>query len=121
MSESDQNYKKFLSQLNSKAAPTCGRVGPRFFSYFGCRLVELSGLHDGASVLDVGCGRGATLFPVAERVGRSGIVIGVDLSETKVDETAREIEYLGLGNAKVRHMDAEALETDTASRHTHYV
>jgi ubiquinone/menaquinone biosynthesis C-methylase UbiE len=110
MSESDQNYKKYLSLLYDKAAPTYDRVGPRFFSYFGRRLVEMSGLHGGAFILDVGCGRGATLFLVAERVGRSGSVIGVDLSQIMVQETAREIEHLGLGNAQVRHMDAKALE-----------
>lgn len=47
---------------------------------------------------------------MAERVGRSGNVIGVDLSETMVEETAREIKHLRLGNVQVRHMDAEALE-----------
>jgi ubiquinone/menaquinone biosynthesis C-methylase UbiE len=110
MSESDRNYKRHLSQLYNRAAPTYDRVGPRFFSHFGRHLVELSGLHHGASALDIGCGRGAVLFPAAGRVGGSGSVIGIDLAKTMVEETAREIAHLGLGNAEVRQMDAEKLE-----------
>jgi SAM-dependent methyltransferase len=61
------------------------------------------------AVLDVGCGRGAILFPAAEKVGRSGKVIGIDIAEAMVQQTRKEIESLGLVNAEVRQMDAEAL------------
>jgi ubiquinone/menaquinone biosynthesis C-methylase UbiE len=110
MSKSDRAYKEHLSGLYDRAAATYDRIGPRYFAHFGRRLVELAGLHEGASVLDVGCGRGACLFPAAERVGPSGSVVGVDLSAAMVKEVTREIERLGLGHAQVRQMDAEALE-----------
>jgi hypothetical protein len=45
------------------------RVGPRFFSHFGRRLVALAQIPSGAHVLDVATGRGAVLFPAAECVG----------------------------------------------------
>lgn len=109
MSGTDQPYKGYLSRLYDRVAPTYDHLGPRFFSHFGRRLIERSGLHHGASVLDVGCGRGACLLPAAERLGSSGKIVGVDLSAAMVEWTAREIKHLGLANAKARQMDAEAL------------
>lgn len=102
-------YKEYVSQTFNRTAPSYDRVGPRFFSYFGNRLVELAGVCNGASVLDVGCGRGAILFPAAEKVGTSGEVIGIDIAEMMLQQTANDIEGLGLENARVCYMDSEAL------------
>lgn len=44
------------------------------------RLLELSGLRPGESVLDVGCGTGTLAILAQETVGRSGTVCGVDAS-----------------------------------------
>lgn len=41
-------------------------------------------------MLDVGCGRGATLLPAAERVGPEGRVLGIDLSSEMVSHVTRE-------------------------------
>ncbi|MBM4431685.1 MAG: methyltransferase domain-containing protein [Chloroflexi bacterium] len=109
MHDEERVYKEYVSQTFNRAAPSYDRVGPRFFSYFGDRLVELAGVWDGASVLDVGCGRGAILFPAAAKVGASGEVIGIDIAETMLQQTAKDIENLGLENARVCNMDAEAL------------
>lgn len=48
----------------------------------------LSGLHlePGMKVLDVGCGMGADAFDVAALVGSSGVVTGVDFSESLISE-----------------------------------
>ena len=48
---------------------------------------------------DVGCGRGAILFPAAEKVGPTGRVVGIDQSEGMVNETAAEIERHGGANS----------------------
>jgi ubiquinone/menaquinone biosynthesis C-methylase UbiE len=61
-------------------------------------------------VLDVGSGRGATLLPAAGRVGPTGRVLGVDLSEEMVGLLGLEIEHRGVTNAEARRMDAEALD-----------
>ncbi|HKZ54384.1 MAG TPA: class I SAM-dependent methyltransferase, partial [Anaerolineales bacterium] len=63
----------------------------------------------GASVLDIASGRGASLFPAAERVGPTGRAIGIDLAESMVEEAIREICSRGLGNLEARVMDAENL------------
>jgi O-methyltransferase/aklanonic acid methyltransferase len=68
-----------IASLYNRVASIYGRVGPDPFAYAGKGLVERIGIHEGARVLDVGVGRGANLFPAAEKVGPHGKVIGIDL------------------------------------------
>lgn len=103
-------YKRRVGELFGRAATTYDRTGPQFFSYFGERLVELAKIRSGSRVLDIGTGRGAILFPVADQVNSHGEVIGIDISEPMVNETLLEIEDRGLKNAYVRIMDAEQLQ-----------
>jgi ubiquinone/menaquinone biosynthesis C-methylase UbiE len=98
-----------------RTAPLYDRVGPRFFSHFGHRLVELAQIPGGARVLDVATGKGAVLVPAAAAVGPRGRVTGIDLSEAMVREAAREIDRLGLENVDVLEMDAEDLRFPDAS------
>jgi SAM-dependent methyltransferase len=79
------------------------------FAHFGQRLVEVVGIEPGHRVLDVASGRGAVLFPAAERVGAAGEAAGVDLAEGMVRAANEEAERRGLGT-RVRVMDAERLE-----------
>lgn len=102
--------KQGVSDTFSGAAPTYDRIGPRFFSHFGRRLVELANIPKGAKVLDIATGRGAVLYPAADVVGQQGHVIGIDLSRGMIEMNREEIERLNLQNAEVREMDAENLE-----------
>lgn len=47
----------------------------------GRRVLETLAAQPGERVLDVGCGCGQTTLALAERVGRAGRVVGVDISE----------------------------------------
>ena len=93
-----------------RAAPTYDRVGTRYFSHFGHRLVELARIPSGADVLDVATGNGAVLLPAAKAVGPHGHVTGIDLSEAMVQEAAEEISRRGLDNVRVCRMDAAHLQ-----------
>ena len=64
--------------------------------------------HVGAHVLDIASGRGAVLFPVAERVGAGGEVVGIDLAEAMAHATREEAASRGL-KLRVNVMDAEEL------------
>ncbi len=87
--------KQGIAGVFSRASSTYDQVGPRFFSYFGRRLVEVAQIPAGSRVLDIATGRGAVLFPAAERVGPQGYVIGIDLAEDMVKQTADEIKRRG--------------------------
>lgn len=107
--------KQHINKIFGLAAPTYDRVGPRFFTYFGQRLVTEVEIPTGAHVLDVATGRGAVLFPAADSVGPEGAVTGIDLTEGMVLETSREIAHRKLTNAKIYQMDAEYLEFEDQS------
>jgi len=85
------------------------RVGPRIFSHSGRRLVEWMQIPEGIDVLDVATGRGAVLFPAAERVGSRGHVMGIDLSAGMVRKVAVDARQAGLRQATICRMDAERL------------
>jgi ubiquinone/menaquinone biosynthesis C-methylase UbiE len=101
--------------LFSRAAATYDRIGPRFFAYFGQRLVERAHLIPGANVLDVAAGRGAVLFPAGQQVGTGGRVWGTDLSADMVRETLADIRNTGWQHVTMQQMDAEQLDFPTAS------
>ncbi len=106
----DANAKKEqIAGLYNRAAPVYGSIGPDFFAYFGRRLVEVLDMPPGAQVLDVGTGRGANLFPAAQKVGASGHVTGIDIAEKMVQETVADIKRRGVQNATIYQMDAENL------------
>jgi len=60
-----------------QASGSYDSVGVDFFTPMGAALVEAAAPPPGASVLDVGCGRGAVLFPAAAAVGPTGSVTGI--------------------------------------------
>jgi len=100
-----------VSVIFNGAASTYDHVGPRFFSHFGRRLVEIAQIPRGSKVLDVATGRGALLFPAIESVGPQGNVTGIDLSEMMVQETNNELLRKGMpSNVQVQQMDAENLQ-----------
>ncbi len=108
MSERELGTKEFWAGVYGRGSSTYARV--KMFLHAGRRLVELVQMPDGAQVLDVATGRGANLFPAAEKVGPTGRVIGIDLAEGMVEETAAEVSQRRFKNAEVRLMDAEQLE-----------
>jgi SAM-dependent methyltransferase len=99
----------------SRAAATYDSIGPRFFTHFGQRLVDLSHITPGATVLDVAAGRGAVLFAAANQVGPGGRVVGIDLAENMVRETTADIQSRGQPNVEMHHMSAEQLDFPEAS------
>jgi ubiquinone/menaquinone biosynthesis C-methylase UbiE len=72
-------YRRFLDAGN--ALPSI--VGSKPIILDGLRLAP------GQRVLDVGCGLGDDVLAIAERVGPSGSVVGVDVSEAMIDEARR--------------------------------
>lgn len=70
----------------------------------GRRVAEALAISAGERVLDVGCGCGQTTLALAERVGLSGFVLGVDISEPML-AVARS---RARGVAQVSFLEADA-------------
>ena len=95
------------TQFNTVAAEY--DTGPGCFAHFGRQLVTVAEIQPAQRVLDVASGRGAVLFPCAERVGQKGEVIGVDLADEMVRATNADASQRGIP-ARVQVMDAEHLD-----------
>ena len=82
------NKKYEIGQLFDRASKTYDSIGSSFFAHFGSKMVSFAEINSGARALDVACGRGAILFPAAKAIGPHGQIVGIDLSEAMVNETA---------------------------------
>ena len=102
--------KRIMAELYSRVAPDYVTRGAPRFAYAGRRLVELSSVGAGDVVLDLGTGRGAVLFPAADRVGSSGRVVGIDLAAGMIEHTRSEIIKRSLDCVELRVMDAEHMD-----------
>jgi ubiquinone/menaquinone biosynthesis C-methylase UbiE len=98
-----------IATLYERVASHYGQIGPQVFAHWGRRLTELTGIAEGNRVLDVATGRGASLIPASEIVGRGGLVLGIDLAAAMLQETARDLARLGVQNVALARMDAESL------------
>ncbi|MFI6785115.1 class I SAM-dependent methyltransferase [Micromonospora sp. NPDC050276] len=94
-------------EVFEQAASTYDRTGVSFFGPFGAELVRRAGIRPGERVLDVGCGRGAVLFPAADATGPTGRVTGIDLAPAMVRLTAEDARRVGLTHVDVRVDDAQ--------------
>lgn len=74
------------------------------------RMLELAQLEPGFSVLDLATGRGEPLLRAAPRVGPSGRLVGVELSEPILQLAREKVAELGLANVELYAMNAEHLE-----------
>ena len=91
-----------------RAADRYDDVGVPWFRPIAAGLVEQLDVRPGERVLDVGCGRGAALRPLAEATGPGGSALGVDLAPRMVERTAADL--AGLPWVEVRVADASALD-----------
>jgi ubiquinone/menaquinone biosynthesis C-methylase UbiE len=78
-----------------------------FYQEVNRRLVALTGLHRGQSVVDLGAGTGAVTRLLVEQVGCPGAeVIAIEPSETALDAAKRNLE--NIGDAVVRFVQGGA-------------
>jgi SAM-dependent methyltransferase len=72
-------------------------------------------IHEGETVLEVGCGAGMDLLLAAMRTGPTGHAIGVDMTDVMLDHARQSIASMGLSHVEVRRGDATALPLSDAS------
>ena len=102
-----------------QASGSYDSVGVDFFTPMGAALVEAAAPAPGTAVLDVGCGRGAVLWPAAAAVGPTGTVTGIDLAPGMVSRTAEQAAAIPwvsvrLGDAQAPAFPAGSFDVITA-------
>ncbi|MCH8009778.1 MAG: methyltransferase domain-containing protein [Chloroflexi bacterium] len=75
----------------------------------------LGKLHEGETVLDIGCGAGFDTLQAAKQVGPAGRVIALDMTEAMLEKTRLGADALGLKNVEVKLGYAEELPADNGS------
>lgn len=77
---------------------------------FGCGdPVTHAGLREGETVLDLGSGAGLDLLRAAERVGPTGRVIGVDMTDAMLELAQAQLDAAGASRVELRKGKIEAL------------
>ena len=76
---------------------------------------SLGELHAGETVLDLGCGAGMDSVLAARKVGPSGKVVGIDITEEMVLKARENADRLGLANVEYRQGDLEALPLENST------
>lgn len=76
----------------------------------GCgNPVAIASLKEGEVVLDLGSGAGFDAFLAAKKVGKTGRVIGVDMTEEMIERAREHTKEGGFGNVEFRKGDIEDL------------
>ena len=71
--------------------------------------VALASLTSGETVVDLGCGGGFDCFLASKEVGKSGKVIGVDMTPEMITKARENAEKMGTGNVEFRLGEIEHL------------
>ena len=103
-----------ISAMPSWLKPLLGRIHPDVLSrYYRCGLV-CPPLLDGCRVLDLGCGSGRDVYALAQLVGATGSVVGVDMTDEQLavarQHQAYHADMFGYSNVAFLHGYIERLD-----------
>ena len=104
------------------AAQTAGyteeaeRYGDAADSSFGCgNPLAFAGVTEGQTVVDLGSGAGLDLLIAADKVGKSGQVIGIDMTDDMIEVAQKNIAKSGHENIEIRKGFIESLPVEDGS------
>ena len=100
------NYSEIDKRYSSLAESTC------CLSCGGA--INYSGAAEGEICVDLGSGRGTDVIRLAETVGNSGFVYGIDISEGMLQKARSTAERLGVSNVKFINSSLENVNLDDA-------
>ncbi len=82
----------------------------------GCgNPTAIANLKPGETVVDIGSGAGLDCFLAAKKVGPTGKVIGVDMTDAMLERAAQSTKKHGITNVEFRRGEAHALPVEDAS------
>ena len=79
-----------------------------FLKPWGDEILNIAKINSGESVIDIGCGAGTIAFEVLKKVGTTGKVLGIDISDPLINCAKKRKEKLGYSNIKFIHANAES-------------
>jgi ubiquinone/menaquinone biosynthesis C-methylase UbiE len=105
-----------MNEANREQIEFWNRLGERWVTYqesldrvwrpLGDTTIERAAVMPGERVIDVGCGCGATALELAARVGPSGFVVGIDVSQPMLKRAHERAQTAGVTNIEFIHADA---------------
>ena len=98
-----------IAYWNDRAAVTWTTFQERLDALFEpltALALDAAAPKSGERVIDIGCGCGATVLALAQRLGPTGEVLGLDVSEPMAARARERIAGAGLTNAQVAVSDA---------------
>jgi len=132
MGDLKDSVKKAYSELAEKGASCCNcqRLEDRGYasddlamlpdtvvkSADGCgNPTAITSLKEGEVAVDLGSGAGIDVFLAAKRVGATGRVIGVDMTDKMLEKARENAKVLGVTNVEFRKGEIENLPIDSNS------
>ena len=70
------------------------------------KLIKASGIMEGQTVLEIGCGSGYFTAEISKILGDSGKLYSTDIHSAAIEETQKKVDSLGLKNVTVTIDDA---------------
>ncbi|MDF1525289.1 MAG: arsenite methyltransferase [bacterium] len=99
-----------ISEIMGYATHELSRLPEGADMGLGCgNPVAIASLQEGQTVLDLGSGGGIDCFLAAKKVGKTGRVIGVDMTPDMVSKARANAEKMGAGNVEFRLGEIEHL------------
>ncbi|MCC6465743.1 MAG: arsenite methyltransferase [Planctomycetes bacterium] len=106
----------YAAQVGYAEAETQALPAHAVESTFGCgNPLSFAGVKEGQTVLDLGSGAGLDLLLAAQKVGPTGRVIGVDMTDAMLQAARRNLDRAGVSNVELRKGIIEALPVESGS------
>lgn len=104
-----------MARIFGSVASDYDQSGVEFFGPFARSLVDALAPEPGWHVVDVGAGRGAVVFPLAEALGPRGRVTALDLAEPMVAALRADLAARGITTVDARLGDVDSLDLPDGS------
>jgi len=101
-----QEQSRRVAAVFDRVAATYEAVDVDWFNPIAAGLVRELAPKPDERALDIGCGRGAALLPIARAVGPGGHATGFDISAQMVALTQADVDAEGLTNVDLQVLDA---------------
>jgi arsenite methyltransferase len=106
---SPNDYLAFQLDLNNAEVVSTYDELPLWSAAFGSMLLDHVPLRQNIKVLDVGCGTGFPLIELAQRLGPSCTVVGLDTWEAALERARFKARVSGVTNVEITKGDATAM------------